>query len=186
MEGDRSVGISNMMKMRCMMKGTGESGVACHFMHLRRHFKATGIYGHELERCDDNSIALDVVVLDNYGSGKYCTARKIDKTLALMIGDKCIDGTEAWPSLVGRSPGILDDSIGQLLDLSSPVSSAAMGIVLKDLLSCCKKRRRSEVEVWSCDLQRAKQPNPSGKSLLGLLPQHRLLSTQNIMDGMKA
>ena len=104
MEGDGSVGISEMMKMRCMMKGTGERGIACHLIHLRRHFKATRISGHEQERYNENSIALDVVVLGNYGSGKYCTARKIDKTLARMIGGKGIDGTKAWPSLVRRSP----------------------------------------------------------------------------------
>ena len=96
MEGDGSVGISNMMKMRCMMKGTGERGIACHLIHLRRHFKATRISGHEQERCNENRIALDVVVLSNCGSGKYCTARKIDKTLARMIGDKGIDGMKAW------------------------------------------------------------------------------------------
>lgn len=47
MEGDGSVGISNMMKMRCMMTGTGERGILCYLIHLRRHFKATRISGHE-------------------------------------------------------------------------------------------------------------------------------------------
>ena len=46
MEGDGSVGISNMMKMRYMMKGTGERGIVCHLIHLRGHFKATRISGH--------------------------------------------------------------------------------------------------------------------------------------------
>ena len=32
MEGDGSVGISNMMKMRCMIKGTGERGIVCHLI----------------------------------------------------------------------------------------------------------------------------------------------------------
>ena len=89
MEGDGSVGISNMMK------GTGERGIACHLIHLRWHFKATRISGHEQEGCNENSIALGVVLLGNYGSGKYCTARKIDKTLAWMIRDKGIDETKA-------------------------------------------------------------------------------------------
>lgn len=40
-------------------------------------------------------IALDVVVPGHCGSGKYCTARKIDKMLARMMRDKGIDGTKA-------------------------------------------------------------------------------------------
>ena len=104
MGGDGRVEISNMMKIRYMMKGTGERGIACHLIHLQRDFKATRISGHKQERRNENSIAFDVVVLHNCGSGKYCTARKIDKTLARMIGVKGIHGTKAWPSLVSRSP----------------------------------------------------------------------------------
>ena len=123
MGGDGSVGISNMTKMRWMMKGTGERGIACHLIHLRRHFKATRISGHEQERCNENSIALDVVVLGNCGSGKYCTARKIDKTLARMIGDKRHStGRRLGPPWHVGAPGILDDPIGQLPDLSRPES----------------------------------------------------------------
>lgn len=69
--------------------------MAFHLIHLRRHFKATRISEHEQELGSQHSIALDVVVLDQCGSGKYCTARKIDKTLARMTGDKDIDGTVA-------------------------------------------------------------------------------------------
>lgn len=94
------------------MKGTRERGIACHLIHLQRHFKSTRISEHKQEKCNENPMALDVVVLGNCGSGKYCTARKIDRTLPWMIGNKGIDGSKAWPSLLRRSLCILDDSIG--------------------------------------------------------------------------
>lgn len=99
-----------------MIKGTGERGIACYLIHLRRHFKATRISGHEQERCNENSIALDVVVLSNCGSGKYCTAWKIDKTLAWMIGDRGIRRDEGLALLGTSEP--LDDLIKRNYQIS--------------------------------------------------------------------
>lgn len=111
-----------MMKMRYIIKGTEERGVACYLIHLRRHFKATRISGHEQERCNENSIILNVVVLGSCDSGKYCKARKIDKTLAWMIGDKGINSRRLSPHWYVGAPGILDGSIEQLPDLLRPES----------------------------------------------------------------
>lgn len=104
MEWVRGVGILDMMEIGCLMEGTGERGMVCHLIHLRKQFKPTRISGHEQEQFNGKLTALDVVVPDNCGSGHYCLAREIDKTLAKMIGDEGIDGTKAWPSLTRRSP----------------------------------------------------------------------------------
>lgn len=92
MEGDESVGISNMMKMRCIMKGIGERGIACYLIHLQgilRRQKSPDMNKNDAMKFQ---LHLDVMVLSNCGTGKYCTARKIDKR---MNKNKGIDGTKA-------------------------------------------------------------------------------------------
>lgn len=46
------------------MRGIRERGIACHLIHLRRHFKATKIPGFLQERCNETPL-LTVVAAEN-------------------------------------------------------------------------------------------------------------------------
>jgi hypothetical protein len=125
------------------------------------------------------------VVIGNCGSGRYCTARKIDKTLPCMIGDKGIDkglallGTSEPLSFWMIQSGNYQISRGQKAKRRWGSSWKICDLVI---------RREGGVRL-RCGVVICSALNSltrSGKSLLGFPPQHRLLSIQNIPDGMKA